>query len=86
LFPLDVRKIFQNFRTPDIGWDMIVNQNFFIEEVLQKHGAVRPFSEEELTHYREPFQKPEYRKPLWRWPNEIPIERRPKNKVKVIGE
>jgi hypothetical protein len=31
-------------------------------------------TEEEMTHYREPFRKPEYRKPVWRWPNEIPIE------------
>lgn len=55
MFPPDIRKIFENFRTPDVGWDMIVNQNFFIEEVLQKHGAVRSLSEEELTYYREPF-------------------------------
>ena len=65
---------------------MIVNQIPLLKKYCKKHGAVRPFSEEELTHYREPFRKPEYRKPLWRWPNKIPIEGRPKNKVKVIGE
>ena len=86
LFPPNVRKIFQDFRTPDLGWDMIVNQNFFIKEVLEKYGAVRPLSEEELAHYREPFQKKEYRKPLWRWPNEIPIEGIPKDIVKVVED
>jgi haloalkane dehalogenase len=86
LFPPNVRKIFQDFRTPDLGWDMIVNQNFFIKKVLEKHGALRPLSEEELAYYREPFQKKEYRKPLWRWPNEIPIEGIPRDIVKVVGD
>jgi haloalkane dehalogenase len=85
-FPPDVRKIFQNFRTPDLGWDMIVNQNFFIEQVLRNYGAVRTFSEEELRHYREPFQRPEYRKPLWRWPNEIPIEGTPTDVVRIVED
>jgi haloalkane dehalogenase len=86
LFPHEVRKIFQNFRTPDLGWDMIVNQNFFIEQVLRNYGAVRKFSEEELKNYREPFQRPEYRKPLWRWPNEIPIEGTPKDIVRIVED
>jgi haloalkane dehalogenase len=86
LFPSDVRKIFQNFRTPELGWDMIVNQNFFIEQVLRNYGAVRTFSEEELRHYREPFQRPEYRKPLWRWPNEIPIEGTPTDVVRIVED
>jgi haloalkane dehalogenase len=86
LFPPEVRKIFQNFRTPDLGWDMIVNQNFFIEQVLRNYGAVRTFSEEELRQYREPFQRPEYRKPLWRWPNEIPIEGTPNAVVRIVED
>ncbi|MGB6530283.1 MAG: hypothetical protein WBF33_19440, partial [Candidatus Nitrosopolaris sp.] len=45
--------------TPDVGWDMIVNQNLFIEEILRKQ-IVRRLTEEEMTHYREPFRKPEY--------------------------
>ena len=36
MFPTEFRKIFQSFRTPDVGWDMIVNQNLFIEEILRK--------------------------------------------------
>jgi haloalkane dehalogenase len=49
----------QAFRTPDVGWDMIVNQNFFIEEILGKLGTVRRLSEDEMAYYREPFRKPE---------------------------
>jgi haloalkane dehalogenase len=41
MFPAAVRKIFQSFRTPDVGWDMIVNQNFLVEEILGKLGTVR---------------------------------------------
>jgi haloalkane dehalogenase len=41
MLPEEGRKIFQAFRTPDVGWDMIVNQNFFVEEMLGKRGTVR---------------------------------------------
>jgi haloalkane dehalogenase len=40
--------------------DMIVNQNIFLGVTLPK---IRQLSEDEMAHYREPFQKPEYRKP-----------------------
>jgi len=70
------QKMFKAFRSPDAGWDMIVNQNFFVEQVLP--GAVsRQLTEEEMKHYREPFLEPTSRKPVWRWPNEIPIEGEP---------
>jgi len=74
MFPAEGRKIFQAFRTPDVGWDMIVNQNFFVEEILGKSGTARQLTEQEMTHYREPFTKPEYRKHVWRWPNESPLK------------
>jgi len=86
MFPEQQRKIFQAFRTPDVGWDMIVNQNFFVEEILGKYGIVRRLSEDEMAHYREPFRKPEYRKPVWRWPNEIPIEGKPEDVTKAVRE
>ena len=70
------QKMFKAFRTPDVGWDMIVNQNFFVEQVLP--GAIsRNLTEEEMNRYREPFLEVATRKPLWRWPNEIAIEGEP---------
>ncbi|MFQ5792226.1 MAG: haloalkane dehalogenase, partial [Acidobacteriota bacterium] len=30
VFPAGFQTIFQGFRTPEVGWDMIVNQNIFI--------------------------------------------------------
>jgi haloalkane dehalogenase len=83
-FPAGAREMFQAFRTPEVGWDLIVNQNLFVEQVLP--GAiVRTLTEEEMNHYREPFTGPQYRKPLWRWPNELPIEGHPADVVEVVA-
>lgn len=80
----EVRKIFKAFRTPEVGWDMIVNQNFFIEQILGKMGSVRNLSKEEMNHYRKPFEKPEHRKPVWKWPNEIPIDGIPQDVTEAV--
>ena len=75
-FSSDFKEIFQSFRTEKVGWDLIVNKNFFVEKILPS-GVVRELTEEEMNVYREPYLEPEMRKPLWRWPNEIPIEGEP---------
>ncbi len=75
-FDEQTRETFRRLRTPDIGWDMAVNQNMFIEQLLP--GATRRrLSETEMNYYREPFIDPAARKPLWRWPNELPIAGEP---------
>ena len=79
-----MRGIFQAFRTPEVGWDLIVNRNIFVERVLPG-GIIRTLSEEEMDRYREPFQEPESRKPVWRWPNEIPIEGEPADVVEAVA-
>jgi haloalkane dehalogenase len=84
MFPADVREIFQAFRTPEVGWDMIVNKHFFIEQILFDKGIVRRLNEEEKNHYRQPFEDPTTRKPIWRWPNEIPIEGEPEDVVEAV--
>ncbi len=85
MFPADMREIFQAFRTPEVGWDMIVNKNFFIEQILLDKGIVRRLNEEEKKQYRQPFEDPTTRKPIWRWPNEIPIEGDPKDVVEAAN-
>ncbi len=84
MFPENVREIFQAFRTPEVGWDMIVNNNVFVERILLSEGIVRGLTDEEKNHYREPFRNPASRKPVWRWPNEIPIERQPADVTKTV--
>ena len=84
MFPAGFRQMFQAFRTPEVGWDMIVNKNFFVEQVLPG-GIVRKLTEEEMNRYREPYREPASRKPLWRWPNEIPIAGEPADVVEAVN-
>jgi haloalkane dehalogenase len=77
------RQMFQALRTPELGWDLVVNQNMFVEQAIPG-SIVRPLTEEEMNHYREPFKDPASRKPVWRWPNEIPIAGEPADVVEVV--
>lgn len=83
-FPAESRTMFEGFRTPEVGWDMLVNQNMFVEGVLP--GAiVRDLTEEEMNAYRAPFLAPADRKPVWRWPNELPLAGEPADVVEAVG-
>jgi haloalkane dehalogenase len=85
VFPWDFRIGFKLFRTPIIGWLMIVVLNMFIEQILPK-AIVRKLTETEKNHYREPFRTLKDRKPVWRWPNELPIEGRPVDVTNVVEQ
>ncbi|HUF54787.1 MAG TPA: haloalkane dehalogenase [Dehalococcoidia bacterium] len=76
-WPEQATQVFQAFRTPGLGEQMILENNAFIEQILP--GAVlRPLTDEEMTVYREPYlEHEEYRLPTLRWPREIPIEGEP---------
>ena len=84
LFPEASRDLFQGFRTPEVGWDMIVNKNIFIEQVLPSK-IIRRLTAEEMERYREPFREPGTRKPVWRWPNELPIAGEPPDVVEAVA-
>jgi len=77
-------EMFKNFRTPGVGEEMIMNQNIFVEQLLPSL-IVRELSEEEMNYYSEPYPTPESRKPVWKWPNEIPIGGEPKNVHDIIS-
>ena len=84
IMPEGARSLFQSFRTPDVGWDLIVNKNIFIEEVLP--GAIlRKLTAREMDYYRLPYREPSNRKPLWRWPNEIPIAGEPRDVAEAVA-
>jgi haloalkane dehalogenase len=70
------RKIFRRFRTPGEGEKLIFEDNLFIERVLPGATA-RKLTEEEMAVYRAPFERPETRWPMWRFPNELPIAGEP---------
>ena len=83
VFPADLREMYQTFRRPKVGWEMIVNRNVFVEKVLP--GAVlRQLTEEEMGYYREPFKDRASRKPLWRWPNEVPVAGEPADVAQAV--
>ncbi len=81
-WPEQARQVFQGFRTPGMGEQMVLEQNMFVEAVLP--GAIlRKLSDEEMARYREPYPDPKSRRPTWRWPNEIPIEGQPADVVAI---
>jgi len=82
-FPKGFNIGFRLFRTPLIGWLMIVGLNIFIEKILPK-TIVRKLTEVEMNYYREPFKKIKDRKPMWRWPNEIPIDGKPSDVSEIV--
>jgi haloalkane dehalogenase len=81
-WPEQARGVFQAFRTPGVGENLILEQNAFVEQVLP--GAIfRKLSQEEMDRYRQPYPDAASRKPTWRWPNEIPIDGEPADVVEA---
>src|SRR5499426_3990356 len=73
---LNMRPVLKALRS-EPGEAMVLQDNFFIEQVLPK-AVLRTLSVEEMTEYRRPFVEPgEGRRPTLTWPREIPIEGEP---------
>jgi haloalkane dehalogenase len=85
IFPEATKKIFQTIRTPEAGYDLIVNKNFFVEQLLPS-ASLRNLTEEEMNQYREPYNIVENRKPVWVWPNEIPIDGKPADVHQIVSD
>ena len=61
----------------EAGDEMVLKNNYFIEEILP-NAILRKLSDEEMAEYRRPFIEPgEGRRPTLTWPREIPIEGNP---------
>jgi haloalkane dehalogenase len=61
----------------DAGEAMVLQNNYFIEEILP-NAIQRKLSEDEMAQYRRPFAEPgEGRRPTLTWPREIPIAGEP---------
>jgi haloalkane dehalogenase len=79
------RDIFRKFRTPGEGEGLILENNIFVERVLPR-GIVRKLSEEEMAIYRAPFPTAQSRRPVWRFPNELPIAGEPPDVYALIEQ
>lgn len=82
-FPPIFREYFRQFRTPKVGWQLICEENAFIEKVLPG-GIIRKLSQEEHDAYRKPFPTAESRKPLWAMPNMVPFDDRPDDTWRAV--
>lgn len=70
------RDLFQKIRTPNVGERLILDENVFLQRVLPG-SIVRSLTPEEIAVYQAPFQTPQSRRPIWRLPNELPVEGTP---------
>ena len=68
---------------PDVGRKLVIEENFFVDKLLAG-GVMRGLTEEEMEHYRAPYIEPSSREPLYRWPNEIPVEGEPKDVAAIV--
>ena len=83
-WPESARGIFQGFRS-DKGEELVLERNMFIEAVLPA-SILRKLTEEEMEHYRAPFQTPDDRQPTLNWPRHIPIEGEPEPMVDLVDD
>ncbi|MGG1516286.1 haloalkane dehalogenase [Paenibacillus oryzisoli] len=81
--PAESAELFQTLRDPENGWPFMRDNNVFVEGM--PHIIInRPFTPEEHEHYREPFRELESRRPMWVFPNQIPIAGTPNEVVQAV--
>jgi haloalkane dehalogenase len=81
---LPLQELSTVLNTPDGGYDIIMNSNYFVNKVLP-NGVLRKLKEEELEHYRAPFHKTGSCKPLWQYLQDLPLGEGPKDVVELIS-
>jgi len=77
---------FRQFRNPETGRPLLMEQNVFIEQILGRATLTRSMTEAEMTRYRAPFPTPESRFPIYVWPRELPIGGEPARNVEVVRD
>jgi haloalkane dehalogenase len=75
-FSRDFKLALRLFRTPGLGRLLIQGLNLFVKQALPRGVTVRldPAAKE---MYEQPFGSFSSRKPLWRMPNDLPLDGRP---------
>jgi haloalkane dehalogenase len=77
--------MFAKFRTPEVGEQLLIEQNVFIEQILLNGTLTRQMSDAEKDAYRAPFEDPASRFPIYVWPNELPIAGKPARNVDLVN-
>ena len=84
-WPEESRNAFMGLRSEG-GDEMVLVKNFFVDKLLP-HAILRALDEVEMTEYRRPFVEPgENRRPTLTWPREIPLDGKPADVVKIVGD
>lgn len=78
--------IFKRIRDEEKGHKMIVEQNFFIENIVYKSGTKRKLTDEERAYYGAPFQTEKSRKLMHVFAQEIPFEGPAHHNYKTIND
>ena len=84
----EFRELFKKFRAGGEGgegWQMLVEQNFFIEHLLSG-GVGRQLSEQEMSYYREPFTQTRSRIPIWQLARSVPVAGEPQEVWDAVSE
>ena len=76
----------QRHNEREAGEKMVLQNNYFIEEILP-NAIMRKLTAEEMAEYRRPFAEPgEGRRPTLTWPRQIPIEGDPPDVTAIAAE
>src|SRR5262244_3260901 len=82
---LNMRPVLKALRS-EAGEAMVLQDNFFIEQILPK-AVLRTLTAEEMAEYRRPFAEPgEGRRPTLTWPRQIPIEGEPADVTAIVAD
>lgn len=83
-FPMPTVGFFSDFRDPETGRQLLIEENMFIEGILLNGPVTRSLSDAEKAVYRAPFLTAATRFPIYVWPNELPIGGEPARNVTLI--
>ncbi len=85
-FPEPSRDIFKTAGSPDMGEELLLKQNVFVEQALPGN-IIRKLSEEEMDVYCKPFLVEKHRLPILVWRREVPIaDEGPEEVYKIVSD
>src|SRR5713101_865165 len=80
---MGMRPALEALRT-EAGEAMVLQNNYFIEEILP-NAILRKLSDEEMAEYRRPFAEPgEGRRPTLTWPRQLPFDGEPADVTEIV--
>jgi haloalkane dehalogenase len=76
--------LFSMLRVPGTGERLVLEENFFVEQVLPA-GMNRALSPDERAAYREPYPSSADRRPVLAWTRQIPVAGDPPDVHEVVS-